>query len=204
MLFREEIEHAIDMFGCKSIPSMEVCSVIRDFRQVYQALPTLDQLVVYHYEPCSTLCEHSMPVEDVIPIQMYAVMEYGIFFRCSVTYAFHVFQFLNNRYPRLDEVDTENSPNASSQWTESIHQQVDEFWNKTTSGLDLSKLESCVLESNHSEACSICQDTMSIGQPVITLPCNHTFHSASETCSGIQEWLKRVNTCPLCKTSIFM
>ena len=58
--------------------------------------------------------------------------------------------------------------------------------------------------------CSICLDEFKKGDKCIILPCsdndnnenndNHIFHSGCETCSGIKEWLKRKNTCPMCRT----
>lgn len=51
--------------------------------------------------------------------------------------------------------------------------------------------------------CSICLDEFKQGDKYTVLPCNedsHYFHSGCETCSGIKEWLKRKNTCPMCRS----
>ena len=52
--------------------------------------------------------------------------------------------------------------------------------------------------------CSICLDDFEKGEKCILLPCkdgeSHYFHSGCDTCSGIKEWLKRKNTCPMCRT----
>ena len=50
--------------------------------------------------------------------------------------------------------------------------------------------------------CSICLEDFKLNDKYILLPCNedsHYFHSGCETCSGIKEWLKRKNTCPMCR-----
>lgn len=64
--------------------------------------------------------------------------------------------------------------------------------------------------------CSICLEDFKIGDKCISLPCkteetdveteidtlnkeNHIFHSGCDNCSGIREWLKRNNSCPLCR-----
>ena len=56
--------------------------------------------------------------------------------------------------------------------------------------------------------CSICLEDFKKDEKYIILPCktkednsneNHIFHSGCETCSGIKEWLKRNNSCPLCR-----
>ena len=56
--------------------------------------------------------------------------------------------------------------------------------------------------------CSICLDEFKLGDKYIRLPCrdeeneseeNHVFHSGDDTCSGINPWLERNNTCPMCR-----
>ncbi|TQV96609.1 hypothetical protein V2A60_003005 [Cordyceps javanica] len=42
--------------------------------------------------------------------------------------------------------------------------------------------------------CSICIDGMKVGEVVVSLPCNHSFH---EEC--VVAWLKAHNTCPVCR-----
>lgn len=52
--------------------------------------------------------------------------------------------------------------------------------------------------------CSICLDEFKLGDKCVLLPCkdgeSHYFHSGCDNCSGIKEWLKRKNTCPMCRT----
>ena len=49
--------------------------------------------------------------------------------------------------------------------------------------------------------CGICLEQLSLGERVIELPCKdkHYFHIKKEECPGIYPWLKRNNTCPLCR-----
>ena len=49
--------------------------------------------------------------------------------------------------------------------------------------------------------CSICLEDFKLNDKYIALECvePHIFHSGCETCSGIKEWLKRNNSCPLCR-----
>jgi len=49
--------------------------------------------------------------------------------------------------------------------------------------------------------CSICLEDFKLNDKYIALDCDepHIFHSGCETCSGIKEWLKRNNSCPLCR-----
>lgn len=49
--------------------------------------------------------------------------------------------------------------------------------------------------------CSICLEDFKLNDKYIALECvePHIFHSGCETCSGIKEWLKINNTCPMCR-----
>ena len=202
LLFQPEIEHAMSMYGCKIAPSMTICGIIRDFFTTYQSWPGLEELVMYQYEACLPDCEFSVPMEDAIPILMYGFQEYGQLFSCRVIYFFHVFQFTEGRYPRYDELSIELSEHHGTIMNETMNHNVDEFWAHAKSGLNVKDLPVRILEEKHTEPCTICQEEMIPSQKVITLPCQHTFHSSSEECSGIQSWLEKINACPLCKKSI--
>lgn len=49
--------------------------------------------------------------------------------------------------------------------------------------------------------CSICLEDFKLNDKYIALECDesHIFHSGCDSCSGIKEWLKRKNTCPMCR-----
>jgi hypothetical protein len=57
-------------------------------------------------------------------------------------------------------------------------------------------------ESLQAISCCICQEEIKEGESVINLPCNHTFHSQNDNCSGIETWLQKAGNCPLCKKPI--
>lgn len=49
-------------------------------------------------------------------------------------------------------------------------------------------------EDDRAEGCSICQDDLNVGDTVVVLPCEHTFHEAC-----ITPWLVENNSCPICR-----
>jgi len=58
-------------------------------------------------------------------------------------------------------------------------------------------LEDSLDESGEPNECSICLEPLVKGADCSRLPCAHTYHTAC-----VAEWLRHVNTCPVCKTSI--
>lgn len=65
--------------------------------------------------------------------------------------------------------------------------------------------EATIIQSDIDEklSCAICQETFKLNETVIELPCKtgpHYFHINSSECGGIIPWLKRNNTCPVCRT----
>ena len=205
LLFNEEIEHAISMYGCKRVPSLALCGIIRTFRDQYQAFPDLESLLIYQYEPCVETCEFSVPMEDAIPILIHGVMEFGTLFSCQMIYLFNLFQFTEGRYPRLDEIDmndVQTNATFSQQMTDTMHHHVDEYWNQKVSALDKSILSKKIVEVKKEESCVICQEELKKDQTVIELPCSHVFHSKNGDCPGIEEWLTKINACPLCKIPV--
>ena len=52
-------------------------------------------------------------------------------------------------------------------------------------------------------SCAICQDSFTLNEHIIKLPCNgkpHFFHKENtEECNGILPWFEEHNTCPICR-----
>ncbi|KDD74273.1 hypothetical protein H632_c1440p0, partial [Helicosporidium sp. ATCC 50920] len=47
------------------------------------------------------------------------------------------------------------------------------------------------------EPCTVCHDTLGVGDVVMELPCNHCFHP-----DCIMPWLESHNTCPICRMEL--
>ena len=50
---------------------------------------------------------------------------------------------------------------------------------------------------NNNNKCAICLSDFEVGEKKSTLPCVHSFH-----CSCIERWIKKKNSCPICKLDI--
>jgi E3 ubiquitin-protein ligase RNF115/126 len=59
------------------------------------------------------------------------------------------------------------------------------------------KVDESMMGSDGKAECSICMDSVEIGQEVTVLPCDHWFHG-----DCITAWLKEHDTCPHCRKGI--
>lgn len=70
----------------------------------------------------------------------------------------------------------------------------------------INKLEELeIIQSDIEEklSCAICQEEFKLGEKVVGVPCSpmpHYFHIENTNCGGIIPWLKKNNTCPICRT----
>ena len=70
----------------------------------------------------------------------------------------------------------------------------------------INKLEELeIIQSDIEEklSCAICQEEFKLGEKVVGVPCSpmsHYFHIENINCEGIIPWLKKNNTCPICRT----
>jgi hypothetical protein len=62
--------------------------------------------------------------------------------------------------------------------------------------------DSYVLKRTLDANCCMCQEALQETNRVITLPCLHTFHTATKECIGIEKWFEQSEECPLCKKAI--
>lgn len=71
--------------------------------------------------------------------------------------------------------------------------QLDEF---VKEGL-VDHLPEGVSSSSSASMCTVCQMNFELGEKMITLPCNHCYHTE---CG--MTWLKQHNSCPLCRAGL--
>ena len=197
LLYEPEHCHLTEL-GCK-VTTGATCAIVHDFYTIYGEMPTLEDLILFHFKTCMEECVYFVPFEEGITIQRHTLLEYGCFVNCYVLHFFLVFYFTEGRYPRPDEIVFEDP--HSQHITDLLHENTDEFWKNQSSGIQMDTLKKIVLEIDR-DMCAICQEPMVTGQSVIELPCAHSFHSAFSECDGLEEWIKKMDSCPLCKKSI--
>lgn len=198
-----------EVFQCKVEPSLSACRQFCEFQIQFSRKPMLREFIQFIYRPCSPGCEYVTPVDPSIKIMEHLFVEYGIIANCQLVYFCYTYQQFEQRYPTNEElvlyIDTEYSPllaqddSALTQW---MNQDVEEYWNRKRSTIDITKLPR-EIASEEKSPCCICQESILDGQVLIRLPCSHVFHSELDSnCSGIEPWLQKSDACPLCKKSV--
>lgn len=117
------------------------------------------------------------------------------------------------------------SEGVSSMLTELAQRDVQEYWEKKQSGLTEKDIYKYVQENEQKEiVCCVCQEEIIEGAVSVRLECGHSFHRGqhyllspedrlpektptkeglwSIECQGVEEWLKRSATCPICRSPV--
>jgi Ring finger domain len=200
-----------EVFQCKVEPSLSACRQFCEFQIQFSRKPMLREFIQFVYRPCGANCEYVTPVDQSIPIMEHLFVEYGIISNCQLVYFCYTYLQFEQRYPTNEElthyIDTAINPffiqddSAITQW---MNQDVEEYWNRKRSTVDVSKLPR-EIASEEKSPCCICQEAIENGQVLIRLPCSHVFHSELDSeCSGIEPWLQKSDSCPLCKKSVLI
>ena len=81
---------------------------------------------------------------------------------------------------------------------------IENVQDENSTGASDNFIESLKVEKNNNTniACSICLEDFNKEDECIKLPCksgDHYFHKGNDNCPGIIDWLKKSNTCPICR-----
>jgi len=63
--------------------------------------------------------------------------------------------------------------------------------------LPTKKVDKTMLGDSGEAECSVCMDSVELGEEVVSLPCQHWFHR-----NCVTMWLKEHNTCPICRKGL--
>jgi hypothetical protein len=186
--------------------------------------PTIDDLALHRMTLCHcpyiVMGTENKEVKELYKQYMIKTIKDGQDLSCTIVrYAF-LFYVQERRFPSYDELRTfaQNTVNAAAE--SFMSEPADKHWIPgKIETVEKIKKECCsVCDKDEEEKCSICYDNIKKGDKIITLPCKHKFHFGKEegeenekegnegedddSCDGITEWLKKNNTCPICKTKI--
>ena len=200
MIHDDEKRFLVETFGCRKT-TIGLCRQLRQYKNDVAPSPRLEDFIRYHYRPCDTSCEYYLSYENALDTLIHVVREMGEIVTCQKLYTITMIHALEGRYPTEMEL-------LLYDLTYSIDHGIQQFQFNFQQGEEQKTQipESYILEKNMEQACCMCQESLSIHQRVITLPCMHTFHTAFHTeegeCVGIEPWLATSNLCPLCKRGV--
>ena len=211
------------VFGCKRNPSLETLSQLRLYTMTQNRYPSIEEFLLFAAKECDPECEYFIPLLDLIHIIRYTLVEYGFISGCRVAHYLHSFQVFEQRYPTFDEIyqylQSEREDSTLSRISNELMQRdTEEYWEKKHSSLTEQDIYKFVCTNEEKEImCCVCQEPIADLDLVVKLPCNHVFHRGSSyklasedrtsppqdsDCQGVEEWLKKSGTCPICRVEI--
>ena len=207
MVYDEEKKYLTDTFGCKKT-GIDLCRKLRQYRNDVAPSPRLEDFIRYHYRPCEEYCEYYLPYDTVFPILLYGFVDLGEILSCQKLYTVAMINAVEGRYPSEMELLFYEASSSIDDGIQQLQRNMDNIQVQVQEEQKSNVVipESYLLKKNMEQSCCMCQESLLVGQQVITLPCMHTFHSTYKKvngeCVGIEPWLSTSNLCPLCKQSV--
>lgn len=201
-------------------PSRSVLCDAIDFWVEKGKFPTIDDLATLKMESCH--CPYIVMGENKEVYELYKqyiikTIKDGQDLSCTITMYAFIFYMHERRFPSYDELRTLALNTLNTARDNFMNEPVDKHWvpGKVETVEKIKKECSSVCENEDGEKCSICYDDIKKGDKIIILNCKHKFHfgkdidekgkkddETDDSCAGIFEWLRKNNTCPICKSKI--
>lgn len=202
ILYAPEDEHFLRVFRTRFQPQLSLCILLRECRDQSGRFPTMPEFLQFVWAPCDETCDRVVPIEDWFRIAEYLIVQFGLAPSCTNVHTCYIHGMLSGRMPTLEEFFDAVQEGEADRMTEWMHEETEEYWTKKKANVNLDRFPVSVAEEDTKEECCICQEPITKGQAVRTLPCHHFFHSGSPECSGIEKWLEKCSACPLCKAEV--
>lgn len=223
--YPSEYRYLTVVFGCLQTPSLETLTLLRQYTISFHRYPNIEEFLLFVSKECDSECEYFLPLPDLIDATRFSLIQYGFVPRCRLAYFMYNFRIFENRYPTSREIFhylqslTSPSDNWSRLANEIMERDTADYWEKKQSGLTEQDIYKLVQTNEEKDlVCCVCQDEIAQHELVVRLPCNHSFHRGAEyklapedrlttptnesDCQGVEEWLKRSGTCPVCRLAI--
>lgn len=211
MSFAFEYVYFMTVFQIEYLPQPALCESLRDVCRALGRVPSRDEFVLFLYQPCEPQCEYDTPFDMWFALANHVIQRFGLFPRCSVVHCAYRAYLALDRMPMLteffEEIERRHDVPAAvmNEWMES---ETDALWARRNEV----PLDVPVRLAAQDDTCCLCLDAITSTHPTRTLACGHTFHSnvwlagaevtASADCEGIETWLERCASCPLCKRAL--
>ena len=205
MMYEDEKRYLMDVFGCKKT-TPELCKQLRQYKNDVAPNPRIEDFIRFHFRPCDTRCEYYIHYDNALPILKHTMIEMGHIVTCQKLYTISILYSLEGRFPTEIELLLYQAGNHFNESFQRFHnfQFGEEKEDVPVKNKNIP--DPYLLTKNLEQDCCMCQESLSKGQSVITLPCFHTFHTSFTNskgeCVGIEKWLATSTLCPLCKQSM--
>ncbi len=163
-------------------------------------IPELEELIPF-YEIRSCDCIVSLQSDIKKKMLRHFLVQFGRLPRCPEVIATMNYYYLHSRqFPTADELlNTLNRTMELEADPVEFHEKDKEL----VPTLNLEHIRSTILD--YESECHICLETITKGQEVYKLSCDHTFHAKNSDClddHNIKHWLSAHKTCPVCRSEV--
>ena len=189
--YHKEKEYLTQQFGCKKTTS-ELCLMLRKCQQMIPN-PRIEDLIRSQYVSCDPICPYYIQPDYAFELLHYSIIEFGKMYSCQDLYQLSLFSVMENRMPTEFEFLLYQTQYRMQSLVDNGVLNVPQ---------PQRQFEPYSLTTTIEQTCCMCQEALLKDQKVIILPCFHIFHSQSNECVGIENWLKTSTECPLCKKNI--
>ena len=227
LTYPSEFRYLTVVYGCKVSPTLSTLYAFRLYTTSFRRYPNIDEFLSFVCSECEPECEFFVPYNELIDLTRFALVEYGFIPKCRIAHYMFEYRTFEHHYPPasavhdylLSVVDPASSPEQDI-INELAQRDVQEYWEKKQSGLTEQDIYKYVQTNEQKDSmCCVCQEEISEGSLCVVLECSHSFHRGgkyliteedtegnlqqpSTECQGVEEWLKRSVTCPVCRSAV--
>lgn len=226
LTYPSEFRYLTTVYGCKVSPTLSTLAAFRLYLTSFQRYPTMDEFLAFVCSECEAECEFFVPYNELVDLSRFSLVEYGFLPKCRLAHYMYQYRIFEHHYPSAasihDYLVSIREPTSSPEQdiiTELAQRDVQEYWEKKQSGLTEQTIYKYVQTNEQKEImCCVCQDEIAEGALSVRLECGHSFHRGqhyllspedrlseqipSTECQGVEDWLKRSATCPICRAPV--
>jgi hypothetical protein len=226
LTYPSEFRYLTVVYGCKVSPTLSTLSAFRLYTTSFRRYPTIDEFLAFVCSECEPECEFFVPYNELVDLSRFSLVEYGFLPKCRLAHYMYQYRIFEHHYPSASAIHdyllSIASPTASVEQdviTELAQRDIQEYWEKKQSGLTEQDIYKYVQTNEQKEnMCCVCQEEIAEGSLAVRLDCGHSFHRGqfyllspedktsdqipSPECQGVEEWLKRSATCPICRSPV--
>ncbi len=156
-----------------------------------------------HTRSCLCLVDSVIPPENQGRIVAHCLREHHLVPSCAMVSSMYEYLLYHAQYPTIPELDQFRLNSAE------MAANAEAYWARTRTQVPTPNAHALPIERNHDHEaqCSLCQDTIQLGDAYRMPCCGAKFHVEAKQCldpDTIQTWLARSRRCPGCNQEVII